>query len=138
QTGQLWIHEHELGREAPYEGFLIDEINSPQLWFVIRHAESLSAHELSARGPGTACPVRVIGTAVRAKPARPPRRRRKRAPWAGGPGAACPGAISGQWFAALGVGVVLTLKSAELSPVSCPSGSRTSLDPGAAEFGGAG
>ncbi len=43
-----------------------------------------------------------------------------------------------QWFAALGVGVVLTLKSAELSPVSCPSGRRTSLLPGAAELGGAG
>jgi hypothetical protein len=28
---KLWIHEHELGREAPNEGLLIDETNSPQL-----------------------------------------------------------------------------------------------------------
>ena len=43
-----------------------------------------------------------------------------------------------QWFALLGVGVVLTVKSAELLPVSCPSGSRTSLFPGGATAGGAG
>ena len=43
-----------------------------------------------------------------------------------------------QWFAFLGVGVVLTVKSAELSPVSWPSGRRTSLFPGGAAAGGAG
>jgi len=31
--GKLGIHEHELGRDTPCEGFVIDEINSPQFFF---------------------------------------------------------------------------------------------------------
>ena len=40
-------------------------------------------------------------------------------------------------FAALGVGTVVTAKSAELSAVSWPSGSRIALVPGPAAVGGA-
>ena len=34
--GKLGIHEHELGRDTPCEGFRIDEITSPQFSFVRR------------------------------------------------------------------------------------------------------
>jgi hypothetical protein len=30
--GQLWIHEHELGREGANEGLMIDETNKPQIF----------------------------------------------------------------------------------------------------------
>src|SRR6266540_3173488 len=46
--------------------------------------------------------------------------------------------LCGQPFDARGVGAERSVKSAELSFVSCPSGERTALDPGAAVTGGAG
>ena len=117
-AGQVGIHEHELGRKAPYEGLLIDESKSPQLC------------EYAVRGSPRRC---SIGARFRAGM---PRSRGIAA--AGGLPSPPACRTVRYWFELRGVGVVLTVKSTELSPVSWPSGRRTSLFPGGATVGGAG
>ena len=50
--GQLWIHEHELGRERPFEGVLIDETNRRSFRsYVSSPCEEFPACALSVRPP---------------------------------------------------------------------------------------